>query len=95
MSLYEGFGIPLLEALNSCVPVVAATGSCLEEAGGPGSLYVAPFDVPAIADALTRCFVPEVRERMVEDGKLWAGKFSMERFAEETMKCYKDVLEGV
>jgi glycosyltransferase involved in cell wall biosynthesis len=95
MSLYEGFGIPLLEALNSCVPVVAATGSCLEEAGGPGSLYVAPFDVPAIADALTRCFVPEIRERMVEDGKLWAGKFSMERFAEETMKCYKDVLEGV
>jgi glycosyltransferase involved in cell wall biosynthesis len=95
MSLYEGFGIPLLEALNSCVPVVAATGSCLEEAGGPGSLYVAPFDVPAIADALTRCFVPEIRERMVEDGKLWAGKFSMERFAEQTMKCYKDVLEGV
>jgi hypothetical protein len=32
---------------------------------------------------------------MVEDGKLWAGKFSMERFAEQTMKCYKDVLEGV
>ena len=95
MSLYEGFGIPLLEALNSCVPVVAATGSCLEEAGGPGSLYVAPFDVRAIADALASCFVPAVRERMVEEGRCWAGNFSMERFAEQTMECYKDVLEGV
>lgn len=95
MSLYEGFGIPLLEALNSCVPVVAATGSCLEEAGGPGSLYVAPFDVPAIADALKRCFVPAVRERMVEEGRRWAKNFSMKRFAEQTMECYKDVLKGV
>ena len=56
---------------------------------------MAPFDVPAIADALKSCFVPAVRERMVEEGRRWAGNFSMERFAEQTMECYKDVLEGV
>ena len=89
MSLYEGFGIPLLEALNSCVPVVAATGSCLEEAGGPGSTYVEPFDVAAIAAAVKRCLQSDVRETMVAAGLDWAARFSMERFAHETMDCYK------
>ena len=89
MSLYEGFGIPLLEALNSRVPVVAATGSCLEEAGGPGSIYVEPFDVAAIAAAVKRCMQSDVREAMVAAGLEWAARFSMERFAHETMDCYK------
>lgn len=91
MSIYEGFGIPLLEALNSRVPVVAATGSCLEEAGGPGSKYTAPYDVEAIAAAVKECFVPEVRNKMVEKGIEWAQNFTQERFARETMECYKMV----
>ncbi len=92
MSIYEGFGIPLLEALNSRVPVVAATGSCLEEAGGPGSKYVAPYDVRAIADAIKECFLPAVREQMIEQGVEWASKFSPEIFARQTMDCYKKLL---
>ena len=92
MSLYEGFGIPLLEALNSRVPVVAATGSCLEEAGGPGSLYVAPFDVDAIAEAVKKCLQPDVKATMVADGLQWASRFSMEQFAHEVMGVYKKLL---
>ena len=92
MSLYEGFGIPLLEALNSHVPVVAAMGSCLEEAGGPGSLYVAPFDVDAIATAVKKCLQPEVRAAMIADGVQWAARFSMEQFAHEVMGVYKVLL---
>ena len=92
MSLYEGFGIPLLEALNSRVPVVAATGSCLEEAGGPGSLYVAPFDVEAIAAAVERCLQPSVKEEMVVRGLEWASHFTMEQFVRQTMQCYNKVL---
>ena len=92
MSLYEGFGIPLLEALNSRVPVVAATGSCLEEAGGPGSLYVAPFDVDAIAEAVKKCLQPDVKAAMVADGLQWASRFSMEQFAHEVMGVYKKLL---
>ena len=92
MSIYEGFGIPLLEALNSRVPVVAATGSCLEEAGGPGSKYTAPYDVEAISSAIKECFVPEVRDKMIEQGVEWAQNFTQERFARETMECYKMVL---
>ena len=92
MSLYEGFGIPLLEALNSHLPVVAATGSCLEEAGGPGSIYVSPFDVCAIAAAVTRCMQPAVKGKMVADGVEWASRFSMEQFARHTMQCYEALL---
>ena len=51
-SRYEGFGIPIIEAIAAGLPVVACTGSCLEEAGGPDSLYVAPDDVIGMADAL-------------------------------------------
>ena len=94
MSLYEGFGIPLLEALNSRVPVVAATGSCLEEAGGPGSLYVEPFDVEGIALAVKKCFNPEVRTKMIAAGVEWAARFSMENFARQTMRCYEKILSA-
>jgi len=51
-SRYEGFGIPIIEAIQSGLPVVAAKGSCLEEAGGPASLYVDPDDDRALAEAL-------------------------------------------
>ena len=53
-SRYEGFGIPIIEAVFSRLPVVACTGSCLEEAGGPDSLYVGPDDVEGMAHAITR-----------------------------------------
>ena len=51
-SRYEGFGIPIIEAIAAGLPVVACTGSCLEEAGGPDSLYVGPDNVIDMAEAL-------------------------------------------
>lgn len=51
-SRYEGFGIPIIEAIQSRLPVVAAAGSCLEEAGGPDCLYVHPDDAEAMARAI-------------------------------------------
>lgn len=91
-SIYEGFGIPILEALNSSLPVVAATGSCLEEAGGPDSLYVDPRDAEAMAAAVRKTQLPDVRQRMVEKGHDWAARFSLKQMADQTMDCYRKVL---
>lgn len=92
-SVYEGFGIPILEALNSSVPVVAATGSCLEEAGGPASLYVSPYDAKALAEAVKKTLWPEARKIMIEKGLEWASHFTLKQMADQTMECYKNILK--
>lgn len=87
-SLYEGFGIPIIEAICSKLPVVAATGSCLEEAGGPDSLYVEPLDDVAMAKAIEKTLDDEVRTKMVEAGQKWLKNFDKRNFAIETKKAY-------
>lgn len=63
-SRYEGFGIPIIEAIQSGLPVVAAKGSCLEEAGGPDCLYVKPDDVRGMAGALLVAMNTQKTERV-------------------------------
>lgn len=91
-SRYEGFGIPLLEALNSGVPAIGAHGSCLEEAGGPASLYVAPDDDKALADAITQTWKDNtMRERMIREGKEYAKRFEPEPIARQLIDIYQSV----
>lgn len=93
-SFYEGFGIPIVEALNTGVPVVAATGSCLEEAGGDSSIYVNPNDDKEMSDAINRVLTDsELREKMIADGKEYAKRFSEEQCAKETFDIYKELNE--
>lgn len=91
-SVYEGFGIPILEALYSRVPVVAAKGSCLEEAGGKYSLYVDKDDEKGMAEAIKQAMMPERRAKMINEGYKWAQKFTMQQMAQETIECYKKVI---
>ncbi|AVM53141.1 glycosyltransferase involved in cell wall biosynthesis [Bacteroides zoogleoformans] len=92
-SKFEGFGIPLLEALNSGTPAIGATGSCLEEAGGPYSLYVSPTDARELAEAITRTLTDsELREKMITEGKKYAINFEPERIATEIMTVYEKVI---
>ncbi len=76
-SRFEGFGIPIIEAISIPVsPVVAATGSCLEEAGGPASIYVHPNDVEGMAEALKQVSGNQiVRARMIKKGKTTCAAF--------------------
>lgn len=88
-SHYEGFGIPIIEALYGGIPVVAATGSCLEEAGGPNSMYVDPNNAPALAAAIN-CIIddPSLAFRMKEQGLAFVQKFNTDRVATQLMDAY-------
>lgn len=91
-SLYEGFGLPVLEAMQQGCPVITSNISSLPEAGGDAALYVDPEDVDDIAKKITQLVSSEkLRKEMIEKGKEQVKKFSWEKTARETL----DVLEQV
>lgn len=91
-SFYEGFGIPLLEALNSEVPVIGATGSCLEEAGGPHSLYVDPRNERELAKAIERTLTDEsLRKKMIEEGTKFAAQFKEQNLIADLLQVYEKI----
>ena len=93
-SRYEGFGIPILEALASGTPVIAATGSCLEEAGGPDSLYVDPDDEKDLAEKIALILKDNtLSQDMIEKGMLYSAKFEEKRLAAQLMGVYQKVLQ--
>lgn len=93
-SRIEGFGIPLLEAISSGVPAIGCTGSCLEEAGGPNSIYVNPDDAKGMADAILRtCTNEDLRLHMISEGKKYALNFSDEKLSHNLMKVYENLSE--
>jgi len=91
-SFYEGFGIPIIEALYGGIPVVAATGSCLEEAGGPDSIYVNPTDANALTNAINSIIVnPALADEMKEKGLTFVQKFNTEDVATDLMDAYQEL----
>lgn len=92
-SLYEGFGIPIIEALNSAVPVIGATGSCLEEAGGPDSIYVNPYDDTELAMQVNKLLNnAEARGNMVRKGLEYVQRFSDLKCTEDMQNVYNKLL---
>ena len=91
-SIYEGFGFPLLEAMASSVPVVAARSSSLPEIGGDAALYFEPHDSAQLADTLRRIFSdPTLRANLVSRGEARAAQFRWDATADATAR----VLRGV
>lgn len=93
-SRYEGFGIPVIEAIESGVPVVAAKGSCLEEAGGPGALYVDPDSPREMAEAL-RFFLenPDASAAAVQAGRAHTARFDTSAMASTLADIYARTIE--
>ena len=93
-SLFEGFGIPILEALFSEVPVITSDAACMREVGGPHSLYTKPQDPQELATALaTLLDSSEQRKRMAADGRRHAEQFHETNSAARLMACYQEVSE--
>lgn len=92
ISIYEGFGIPILEALHSGTPVLAAKGSCLEEAGGPGGLYADPYQKEDISDQLDKLITDAaLRKQLVEAGRQHISQFSGDHIAHQLVDLYKNI----
>ena len=94
-SLYEGFGLPALEAMASGTPVIAARAGALPEVVGDAALLVDPLDVDSIAAAMGRiCDDEKLREDLSDRGTLRARGFTWERAAEATAAEYIRALDG-
>lgn len=94
-SRFEGFGIPIVEALHSGVPVIAARGSCLEEAGGPDSVYVDPDDEVELAlNIQTIIQNNEIKKEMINSGKRYLEKFSGKSISDQTIRLYENVINN-
>lgn len=92
-SLYEGFGIVLLEAMNAGVPIACANVTALPEVAGPAALFFDPLSVDDIGSALQHLLADEsLRQRLVDAGRKRAREFSWESSALQTLRIYERVV---
>jgi glycosyltransferase involved in cell wall biosynthesis len=91
-SIYEGFGLPMLEAMACGTPVVASTASCMPEVAGDAALLVPPTDVDALAAALDRSLTDEaLRADLIAKGHARVRQFSWAKSAQQLLGIYHAV----
>ena len=90
-SFYEGFGLPLLEAINCGCPTIAANTSSLPEVVGDAGILIDPKDAGTISTALEQLLDPATREEYRKQGFVQAASFSWEKTAQKHIEIYKAV----
>ena len=91
-SSFEGFGLPVLEAIQSGTPVIAGRGSCLEETGGPDSIYIDPFNTEEFSNAILKVFSnSDLKNRMKRKGLAFADNFKLDTAINTLNAVYESI----
>lgn len=94
-SYFEGFGIPVLEALWSRLPVITSNVSCMPETGGNAAYYVNPDKPEEIAEGMVALYNDTaLRAKMIQEGIVHAHNFTLEKCAAAVMNVYQNLLHG-
>ena len=92
-SLFEGFGIPIVEAMFSEAAVITSTGSCFPEAGGPAAMYINPQSVEDWAKGLSKVLSDEeLAKTMGRNGRAYAEKFHWKNTSKELFNFYQSLI---
>lgn len=93
VSLFEGFGIPILEALNSGVPMITSKGGVFQETGGNACAYVGQYDLDDMISQLKETLAnTQKRTEMVEKGYIWAQNFRDDKVAANLNSVYEKMV---
>ena len=94
-SLYEGFGMTVLEAMATGTPVITSQVASLPEVAGDAALLIDPHNTNALAEALSELWhTPALREQLQERGRVWAATWTWQRCAQQTLAVLKAVGNG-
>ncbi|THU40245.1 glycosyltransferase family 4 protein [Niastella caeni] len=92
-SMYEGFGIPVLEALHSHIPVITTNSSSLPEVGGDAALYFEPNDVEGLCDALINAaYNDTIRQHCINKAQQQILQFTRQKFAASVLNVYHSLI---
>ncbi|MEM9547943.1 MAG: glycosyltransferase family 1 protein, partial [Bacteroidota bacterium] len=96
-SFYEGFGLPVVEALLSFTPVITSNISSLPEAGGPDTCYINPSSIESIAQSIEKIQTDsELASRMSQNGRTYAlNNFNPQQLTAKVMRLYEEIQEEV
>ncbi len=92
-SYYEGFGLPILEAMTLGAPVITSNSSSLPEVAADAALLINPYEPIELADAILKVISDsQLRQKLIQKGQERAKLFTWERTAKETLKAYRSIL---